>query len=323
VLTRFFQVLTVQLCPTTYDALVYAADDRLGVQWSFVVGQLFEAVPPLMHLCLGIYNTLPLAFLVVLVMQRRDRQPPYLDAFPALVATGFAGFCLYLLFPVVGPLAAFAEVFPHSPPAASDVLSHPLPWFPDMRNCMPSLHTSWVLLVWWHARPLARWVRIFAGIYLVCTLLATLGLGMHYAFDLVVAVPFVTAVQALCAPVSASPAKRRWGPVPWWGSRDHDLVYRASLGRIAGALFPTDLAGRGPHGCWIHLAGRSALSGSACVVPPVATANADPESRAVHPRTANRRADPDSSWGVQAQRLIFSGGLGCTTRRRNAKWPSR
>src|SRR5205085_2802118 len=52
--------------------------------------------------------------------------------------------------------------------------------------------------------------------YLVFTLLATLGLGVHYAWDLVVAFPFTLAIEAICIPPSAAlgPHRRRailWG----------------------------------------------------------------------------------------------------------------
>jgi hypothetical protein len=74
---------------------------------------------------------------------------------------------------------------------------------------MPSLHTTWALLLWWNARPLAAWFRAIMGGYLVFTVLATLGFGVHYAVDLVVAVPFALAAQATLAPgLAASPRRR-------------------------------------------------------------------------------------------------------------------
>src|SRR5205085_1858625 len=69
-----------------------------------------------------------------------------------------------------------------------------------------SLHTTWALLLFWHARPLALGFRLLTLVFLVCTLLATLGLGLHYAVDLVVALPFALAVQAVTVP--APPRQR-------------------------------------------------------------------------------------------------------------------
>ena len=68
------------------------------------------------------------------------------------------------------------------------------------RNCMPSLHTAWALLVCWNSRPFGRWVKTLAASFLALTLAATLGLGEHYLVDLVVAVPFALCIQAACAP---------------------------------------------------------------------------------------------------------------------------
>jgi hypothetical protein len=58
---------------------------------------------------------------------------------------------------------------------------------------------TWVLLVWWNSRGLARWVRGIALLFLVLTAMATLGIGEHYFIDLVVAFPFSLMVQALCS----------------------------------------------------------------------------------------------------------------------------
>ena len=45
------------------------------------------------------------------------------------------------------------------------------------------------------ARPV---LQALAGLFLILTLLATLGLGEHYLIDLVVAVPYAVAVRAAC-----------------------------------------------------------------------------------------------------------------------------
>jgi hypothetical protein len=67
------------------------------------------------------------------------------------------------------------------------------------RNAIPSLHMAWVLLVWWNSRGLARWIRAIALLFVVLTVMATLGTGEHYFIDLVVAFPFSLMVQALCS----------------------------------------------------------------------------------------------------------------------------
>jgi hypothetical protein len=67
------------------------------------------------------------------------------------------------------------------------------------RNCMPSLHVAWALLVWFNCKPFSRIVRSSAFAFVLITLVDTLGTGEHYLIDLVVAFPFAVAVQALCA----------------------------------------------------------------------------------------------------------------------------
>ena len=65
-------------------------------------------------------------------------------------------------------------------------------------NGMPSLHIASVVLAYWQARPYGRWARIAAAVFLVGTLLATLGEGEHYLVDLVVAMPLSLTAYAAC-----------------------------------------------------------------------------------------------------------------------------
>src|SRR5204862_7527755 len=78
------------------------------------------------------------------------------------------------------------------------------------RNAMPSLHAGLAYLLVLTVWPLSRGVRIAAILFLIGTLLATLGLGQHYLIDLVVAVPLALAVYAVAAtaiPI-ANPVRR-------------------------------------------------------------------------------------------------------------------
>jgi hypothetical protein len=206
----FFLEMTIHLHRTTLDALAYAADSTLGTQVTFVLGRWFTAVPGLAMVPGVVYVTLPLAFMVIVVLHLRRSGPPVQEVLPTFLAVAISGFFVYNFFPLVGPMYAFADVYPHSPPDVSAVLAGSLT-VPDMpRNCMPSLHTAWALVIWWQARPLGRAVRLMAGIYLGFTILATIGYGAHYVFDLVVAFPSTMACQALCLLVPASAARLRW-----------------------------------------------------------------------------------------------------------------
>ena len=64
------------------------------------------------------------------------------------------------------------------------------------RNAMPSVHVAATLLVFWNSIGWPKWARAITAVFLLLTVLATLGFGEHYLVDLVVAVPFCLAVQA-------------------------------------------------------------------------------------------------------------------------------
>ena len=187
--------LTAALWPATFDHRMYLADAAFGAPLSFVIGQWTASVPGLSDICLAVYVCLPLALMLVHAMRTRAgvRSSDTLVTFVAVTVVGYFG---YHLVPVAGPVYVFAGAFPHSPPDPASLdgarsLALVMP-----RNCMPSLHSAWALLVWWNSRPLVRWQRVLAGVFLAITLLATVGLGFHYVVDLVAAFPLTVAVAA-------------------------------------------------------------------------------------------------------------------------------
>ena len=95
------------------------------------------------------------------------------------------GFLMYIVVPAVGPVHCMTE-YPQQ-------LSAPIPQ-PGVRNCFPSLHFSWALLMFAYAR--TRWTTILASAFVGMTVLATLGLGEHYLADLIVP-PFAALVVLL------------------------------------------------------------------------------------------------------------------------------
>ncbi len=215
-LAMFFKLSPVR--HETLDGLVYAADEALGFQASFVLGRVFEAIPLLGLVSIGVYLLSAVPILVVLGMQVRSPRPPLMDVYTITVAIAVAFSTVCLSFPVVGPGPAFGDRFPDHPPAVEEVLKAPLEVPDKPRNCMPSGHTAWAILIWWHARPFGRTFRALALGNLFFTVLATLGSGAQYLLDLVVAVPWVVVVQAVCTPAPA-PAlakdpgagrRRRW-----------------------------------------------------------------------------------------------------------------
>jgi hypothetical protein len=193
--------LTEKLHPKTFDLFLYSFDCSLRVQFSFLMGQLFWSWPRVRFVCLVIYIALPLPLALVYAAQLRRKRENALAVMLAFLLTGPLGVLFYNMLPACGPVHVFASVFPWHPPAIADVrhMSVVPVVIKGARNAIPSLHMAWVLLVWWNSKGLAGWVRAIALLFVVLTVMATLGTGEHYFIDLVVAFPFSLMVQALCS----------------------------------------------------------------------------------------------------------------------------
>jgi hypothetical protein len=82
-----------------------------------------------------------------------------------------AGLCavpFYILFPAVGP-THIGEPF-------------------AMRNCIPSMHVAWAILLWRAALP--GWKRKAMALFVPLTAISTLTTGEHYLIDIIVAIPY-------------------------------------------------------------------------------------------------------------------------------------
>ncbi len=90
---------------------------------------------------------------------------------------GMIGWLFYLIFPAIGPLFLDIKVAGYFHPAI-------------FRNCFPSLHTSWGLLVLiyaWKYRKKIFWILLLPVSQMI---LATVFLRFHYVIDLIAAVPY-------------------------------------------------------------------------------------------------------------------------------------
>ncbi len=208
ILAQPMTYLTATLWPTTFDRRLYLADAAFGAPLAFDLGRFVQAVPLLGDVCLAVYVALPLALMLVHALRVRagERSNDTLVTFVALTVVGYFG---YLAVPVAGPVYAFASQFPGDPPDPSTLSAARSLVLPMPRNCMPSLHSGWALLVWWNARPLAAPARAAASAFLAVTLLATVGLGFHYAVDLVAAFPLTMAMQAWGTTTGDAALRRR------------------------------------------------------------------------------------------------------------------
>jgi len=187
------------------DAYLYVFDGSLGFQPSFVLGRIFWRYKLVSDFANLIYCSLPVAIALVCAGYLKNRSPWRLLGI--LASAGVMGYALYFVFPATGPRYVAGASFPAAPhPFATLAQIHPHPLalpIPAPRNAIPSLHMAWALLLWFNCRPLSRIARGLSLLYVVLTLFVTLGTGEHYFVDLVVALPFAVAIQALWGQGSA------------------------------------------------------------------------------------------------------------------------
>jgi len=193
--------ITEKLHPKTFDLFLYSFDSSLRGQFSFLMGQVFWTWPWLRFACLVIYIALPLPLALVYAAHLRGKKENALAVMLAFLVTGPVGVLFYNMLPACGPVHVFGAAFPWHPLSTAEAMRMNVApiLVKGARNAIPSLHMTWVLLVWWNSRGLPRWVRSIALLFVVLTAMATLGTGEHYFIDLVVAFPFSLMVQALCS----------------------------------------------------------------------------------------------------------------------------
>jgi hypothetical protein len=206
--------LTEAAHPRALDLYLYRFDCSLGFQPSFLVGQYFKHWHWFYLLGLALYIALPVPLALVYGQQLKAKGRAALPLFYAFLIAGPLGIIFFNLLPAMGP----AHVFPRFPafPSNVEVVRHMVPIalrMPGSRNAIPSLHMAWVLLAWWGARGLRRWVQFVALTFVIFTFVATMGTGEHYLVDLVVACPFALTIHAGFAPASSTLRKSAalWG----------------------------------------------------------------------------------------------------------------
>ncbi|MBV71888.1 MAG: hypothetical protein CMH52_11205 [Myxococcales bacterium] len=205
--------LTRLLHPRVFDASVYMIDSAFFQSPSFQIAAGVASMPLLRGLLVLIYMHLPAAAAAVFVLSKRLKGQNESGILSAFLWVGVAGFALYHIIPVVGPTYFFRSGFPGDPPDPEKMKSIRYLAIPEYRNCFPSLHTAWALVVVAYARPLGRIVFSIATLFLVLTLLATIGLGLHYIVDLLAAGPLVIGILSLIHPGPRRIAKAPYAAV--------------------------------------------------------------------------------------------------------------
>jgi hypothetical protein len=206
-------LITSKTRPAVLDQYVATADHALGNP-SWLVGRVVRATGPIGdHVLDWVYVQLAVAAVVVALYQLRkvaaERRFPRHHLVRTFLVVGLLGPAVYMIFPVVGPVFAYgtgafgtggehwaiANLWPDTLPPVS--APHPVTYDGvTPRNCMPSLHTAWAVVIFIHSRQGPRVLRCAGTFWLVATLGATLGFGYHYAIDLVAGVVFAFTIEA-------------------------------------------------------------------------------------------------------------------------------
>ncbi len=171
---------TARLLPHTYDAVLWRWDTALGFN-PLIAMRTFLAMPWLTVIAMAVY----LGFMFGMALAFVASHDANRFARKLVIATGCA-FLLYFIFPACGPI-----YFITSTVGAS-------------RNAMPSMHTTWALMIWYEMRRQNLPIRLAADLFLLFTVIATLGSGEHYVVDLLAAVPFWMLLEWLFTPKRAS-----------------------------------------------------------------------------------------------------------------------
>jgi len=193
---RFCEWLTHKIsrfAPIRLDQYIFAIDSATGFQPSFAMGQLLAR-----HFWLNTgadiaYKGLPCAVLVIFAAYVwLCTEAESLTVLRTFFLNLVLAVPIYLLIPVSGPVYAF-QGFPFDIPHALVPHSIPLSAPP---NGIPSVHTSTALLIVWFAW---RWRigRVLSLSYLAMMVVATLGSGEHYLFDLVIAIPYAILIAKI------------------------------------------------------------------------------------------------------------------------------
>src|SRR5215467_3436406 len=191
------QALVIYLRPTTYDAQFLLLDRALRLDPMRVIAWI-TGHPYLGNFLGFMYEALPVVMVFTwIVEQNRSLRR-------SMLLGGYLCFIFYLLFPAVGP--GVYDWTTHTPAHGQMML-----W----RNCMPSMHFGWALLM---ARSAWKnWLAGFLWVFAALTAAATIVVGQHYFIDLIAAVPYVMMVEWLTEHVrfySAKPAAAHDAPLP-------------------------------------------------------------------------------------------------------------
>jgi hypothetical protein len=172
VLGAELQALLIRLRPSTIDPELMRIDEAMGFNVLHFAGHFS-------HNRLMVIALIIVYFMMPIVMTAAWTIEQNIILRRTIVIGGLACFFFYYAFPAVGPIW-----FDWSLPSATPLVP---------RNCFPSMHFSWALMIAWNARN--RWLRVGFWSYAALIAVSTLALRQHYLIDLIAAIPYTVAVQ--------------------------------------------------------------------------------------------------------------------------------
>jgi hypothetical protein len=192
---------TVSAHPKTLDLYLYAFEGSLHLQPSKIFATAFAQWPILAVVSWVLYLAAPVPMALVYAEQFVRVKKRALPILLAILYSSFLGFIFYNVFPACGPKYLLQAGFPEHMLSYEQLGRMYLERVAVLgpRNAMPSLHLTWVLLAWFYSRGGNRWTRAVLMVFVVFTVIATLGTGEHYTIDLIVACPFLLLVQCVFA----------------------------------------------------------------------------------------------------------------------------
>jgi PAP2 superfamily len=175
--------LVGHFCPLRYDLFLHAIDHTIGFCPSQVAARLINS-RTLHRVVLEAYLMMPLMMIVghgwaVIGNCASNR------LLLAYTLTGSAPL-LYMIVPAAGPGFILGSSLTSGHPPPQNI--HPIV-FNSVVNCIPSVHLSTSLVIWFFNRSNRKVSKYFLAFVLI-TAFATLALGEHYLIDLVMSFPF-------------------------------------------------------------------------------------------------------------------------------------
>lgn len=155
--------------PNTIDASLLRIDRAVGIDPVRFSSWMFEQHHHLFSGLMSVYNFLAYAIVILWLAERNHTLRR------ALLIGGIGVWFFYALFPAAGPV-----YYANGLTATA------------LRNCLPSMHFAWALLLPLNSQ---SWLRGPLWVYAGLMALATVAIGQHYVIDIVAAVPYTFGVQ--------------------------------------------------------------------------------------------------------------------------------